>query len=388
MDDEEKKNKWHNHIDFDRSGSNKYLVQKDIKEMYQELFGEAVAEYNAKQKRNDRKIDDYYSKVLKNKRLEPQREFIVQIGEKDDYYTEQQREVVNMILEKYVNTFEERNPNLKIYNAVIHNDEATPHLHINIIPVATGYKRGVQAQPSFDKALKQQGIEYSSEDSRSLLRNYRDNEIKFIETEMLECGIERKLVGTNSIKDHHQYKELQSKLEEMEEELEKKIDDFTEIQGEIEELNAEKEELLEIAKNAHIEELKGYGNESTPKGYLLIKRTDFDRLKQQNENIPFIISENNHLKKKNKMLEEEKQEKDIQLNDMKEMLDRARRRLNAILDGGNDLWDRCLTYASKFHKKGKEIAPSDMLESQDGESDYKEYQHKNKLIQQKRIFQR
>ena len=65
LDYEQKQNQWHKHINHDESHLNKTLVKKDIKEMYEEIFGEAVAEYNDKQKRNDRKIKNYYSKILK-----------------------------------------------------------------------------------------------------------------------------------------------------------------------------------------------------------------------------------------------------------------------------------------------------------------------------------
>src|SRR5699024_8926989 len=155
-----------------------------------------------------------------------------------------------------------------------------------------------------------------------------NKEIEFLENQLLEHGIERKLVGTNNIKNHHEYKELQEELEKLEEEYDKKLDDFMEIQDEIKELKEEKEELIEVAENTHIEELKGYGNESTPKGYILIKKADFGRLKEQNESVPFIISENRYLNKQNKELKEENTEKDTQVHDLNEMLEMARRRLN------------------------------------------------------------
>lgn len=357
--------------------------------MYQEIFGDAVEQYNAKQKRNDRKIKDYYSKVLKDKKLEPQREFIVQIGDKEDYEKKEDWDTANEILENYVEKFEERNPNLKIYNAVIHNDESTPHLHLNVIPVAEGYKRGLHKQPSFDKALKQQGIEYDKNDSRSLFRNLRNKEINFLETELLDHGIQRKLVGTNAIKDHHQYKELQRELEELQKEIDEQEDYLDELEDEIEEAEVEKEELLETVKDTHIENFKGYKSKGhSTNDYVLIKRADFDRLQQQNESVPFVISENKYLKEQIAELKEENTEKDTQVHDLNEMLEMARRRLNSFLENGTDLWDRCLTYASKFHKKGKEIAPKDMLENTEGENDYKDWQQKNKQFQQRKYLQR
>lgn len=223
LDDEQQKSKFHKHINFEKSNENVYLEQTPIKEKYDELFGEAVEKFNAKQKRADRKIDDYYAKVRKDKKLEPQREFIIQVGSIDDYrmtkddgsptgltleQIERNKQIANDILKSYYKEFQKRNPNLPIYNAVIHNDEVSPHMHLNVIPVATGYKRGMEKQCSFNKALKQQGIESDKENNRALWNNFRNQEVESIERLMNEHGWQRKEVGTNNIKDIHEYKAI------------------------------------------------------------------------------------------------------------------------------------------------------------------------------------
>lgn len=230
LTDSQKINDWHKHIDFKKSDENIYLEQTDIREKYEELFGEAVEEYNAKQKRADRKIEDYLAKVRKDKKLEPQREFIVQVGTFDDFQTtradgsstgiseqqaEQNRVIANKILVQYYKEFQERNPNLAVYNAVIHNDEISPHLHLNIVPVAEGYKRGVQKQPSFNKALQQQGLQADKENGRVLWNNFRGQEVESVERLMADFGWDRQLVGTNKIKDIHEYKEIMSEISEL-----------------------------------------------------------------------------------------------------------------------------------------------------------------------------
>lgn len=230
MTDSQKNNDWHKHIDFTKSDENIYLEQTDIREKYEELFGEAVEEYNAKQKRADRKIEDYLAKVRKDKKMEPQREFIVQVGTLDDFRTtrddgsstgiseqeaEQNRVIANKILVEYFKEFKERNPNLSVYNAVIHNDEVSPHLHLNIVPVAEGYKRGVQRQPSFNKALQQQGLQADKENGRVLWNNFRSQEVESVERLMADFGWDRELVGTNKIKDIHEYKEIMSEISEL-----------------------------------------------------------------------------------------------------------------------------------------------------------------------------
>jgi hypothetical protein len=273
LTDSQKINDWHKHIDFTKSDENIYLEQINIREKYEELFGEAVEKYNAKQKRADRKIEDYLAKVRKDKKLEPQREFIVQVGTLDDFRTtrddgsstgiseqqaEQNRVIANKILVQYYKEFQERNPNLAIYNAVIHNDEISPHLHLNIVPVAEGYKRGVQKQPSFNKALQQQGLKVDKENGRVLWNNFRNQEVESVERLMADFGWDRELVGTNKIKDIHEYKEIMSEISELRQTVVKERESASEEMRDISKQREEneREKALVASEKAKIEESK------------------------------------------------------------------------------------------------------------------------------------
>ena len=157
----------HKHIKSEYTGLNEVLVHRNIKDIYKKEFGQAVKEYNAKQKRKDRKIKDYYSKVRNSKNQRTQIEFLVQVGNVDDYKNDQDRKTSSLwqnskeILENYFENFQKRNPNLIAYNAVIHMDEATPHLHLNVVPVAhlKNVKRGLTVKPSLDRALEEEGYQ-------------------------------------------------------------------------------------------------------------------------------------------------------------------------------------------------------------------------------------
>lgn len=205
-------------IDKSREKENKYLIKKNIKEIYEEEFGEALEKYNAKQKRRDRKIKDYYKHIEKGKKTAVQQEMIVQVGEGDDYeFGDKGWGQANQILEKYARDFEQRNPNLKVYNAVIHNDETTPHLHLNFVPVASGYKRGLEKQVAFDRAIKQQDKMF---DVQHPFEAWRNSEIEYLTELLKEHGIERKLVGTNDIKDTNELKKVTAEREKLEKERE------------------------------------------------------------------------------------------------------------------------------------------------------------------------
>lgn len=146
------------HIDQKRTHENVTLVDIPIKQAYDELFGEALAAYNAKQRRSDRKIASYYEHVKGLKTGEKLfYEDVVQWGSKDDFTDEKTRQNAKECLIEYVKGFQERNPNLKLIGAYIHMDEASPHLHLDYIPFAHGYKRGLSVRNSLDKAMKEMG---------------------------------------------------------------------------------------------------------------------------------------------------------------------------------------------------------------------------------------
>lgn len=387
LSETEKENEWHNHIDFERTHLNKTLVRKDIKEMYEDVFGEAVEEYNAKQKRKDRVIKNYYSKVLKDKKLETQREFIIQVGDMKDFQGDDREgkwNKANEILEKYVEHFEERNPNLKIYNAVIHNDESSPHLHVNVVPVASGYKRGLQVQPSFDKALRQQNMTSEAGSSFDLFESFRNQEIAFVEKMMNERHLGRKEVGTNKIKDHHEYKELQRGLEQVESKIENKESELFVLEDKVEELE-KKHELLTSAltstlASVQVDEIKQYRSEHVPKEkYVILERKEFEKLEKQNELVPQLVNRNKKLSAENDSLSKENVAQKEKISEMQKMMEMARKRMEQLVENGANFWNRCVTYASKFYIKGKEIVPEDMQNDISGEADYKEWRRKAEM---------
>lgn len=143
----------------ERSHLNKEYINDDIKNVYHELFDEAVERYNSKQTRNDRKVKNYYKKICNGKQEKPFHEIVVQIGNKDDFGIDKQTaELAEKALDNYVSTFQKRNPYLRVFSAHMHLDEATPHLHIDFVPFTTGSKRGLDTRVSLKQALANQGF--------------------------------------------------------------------------------------------------------------------------------------------------------------------------------------------------------------------------------------
>ena len=146
-------------VDPERTSLNRRYCNRNIKKVYEELFGEALEKYNAKQTRSDRKIKNYYEKIRTSKQEKPFTELVMQIGNHED--TNAQSEFgakAAEILDEYMKGFQERNPHLRVFSAYLHMDESTPHLHIDFVPFTTGSKRGLETRVSLKSALAQQGI--------------------------------------------------------------------------------------------------------------------------------------------------------------------------------------------------------------------------------------
>ena len=145
--------------DPERSHLNVTYCQENIKAVYHELFDEALERYNAKQTRADRKIENYYEKIRSGKQEKPFHEIILQVGNKDDMSADSgDGQLAAAVLDEYMKAFQERNPNLRVFSAHLHMDEATPHLHIDFVPFTTGSKRGLDTRVSLKQALAAQGF--------------------------------------------------------------------------------------------------------------------------------------------------------------------------------------------------------------------------------------
>jgi len=146
-------------VDGTRTCLNIDYCNENIKTVYHELFDEALERYNAKQTRSDRKIKDYYEKIRSSKQEKPFHEIILQVGGKGNMNADTENgELAKQILDEYYQRFQERNPQLRVFSAHLHMDEATPHLHIDFVPFTTESKRGLDTRVSLKQALAAQGF--------------------------------------------------------------------------------------------------------------------------------------------------------------------------------------------------------------------------------------
>ena len=183
--------------DPERSCLNVEYCNENVKDVYHELFDEALTRYNEKQTRSDRRIDDYYEKIRAGKQEKPFHEIILQIGDKDNMgaKTENGR-LAAKVLDKYMRDFQRRNPTLRVFSAYLHMDEATPHLHIDFVPYTTGSRRGIDTRVSLKQALSALGFKGGTR-RETELNQWVAYEKEQLAAVMLEHGIEWEKKGTH-----------------------------------------------------------------------------------------------------------------------------------------------------------------------------------------------
>ena len=146
-------------VDSSRSHLNIDYCNERIQDVYHELFDDALKRYNERQTREDRKISNYYEKIRAGNQEKPFHELILQVGNKDDMNaTGEYAQLARQVLDEYYQGFQTRNPNLRVFSAHLHMDEATPHIHIDFIPFTTGSKRGLDTRVSLKQAFAAQGF--------------------------------------------------------------------------------------------------------------------------------------------------------------------------------------------------------------------------------------
>ena len=238
-------------VNAERSHLNIDYCNDNIKNVYHELFDEALEKYNAKQTRNDRKIDDYYEKIRSSKQEKPFHELILQIGDRETMNSESENgEVAKQILDEYFQGFQERNPQLRVFSAHLHMDEATPHLHIDFVPFTTGSKRGLETRVSLKQALSMQGFKGGSRGSTEWSQWVQAEKEKLAAV-MERHGIQWEQKGTHeqhlSVLDYKK-QEREIEVEQLDSKIEQKKTEYNVLSKRIENYDAGLEELAALEK--------------------------------------------------------------------------------------------------------------------------------------------
>ena len=212
---------------------NKIYKRETLKEAYDYCFGNALAEYNSKQKRKDRIKQDYIHEIEHSGNKEKVfYENVVQIGKMEDTavtdengnLAEAAGQVIK-ILDEYARTFQERNPNLYMFNCVLHLDEATPHLHIDYIPVAHGYKTGLGTRNSLTKAFQEMGFAKATGKRDNETMAWQRREREYLQYLCAGQGIEIETLGVKrdnyTLPEYKKAMEITNELQKQANEMQK-----------------------------------------------------------------------------------------------------------------------------------------------------------------------
>lgn len=255
----------------ERTSWNRIYQMESLEAAYENCFGEALRKYNAAQKRKDRQKENYQKEIEQSGNGEKLfYENIVQVGKKTDTpvvdekgeLTEDAKAAIK-VLEQYAITFQERNPSLYLFNCVLHLDEATPHLHIDYIPVAHGYKKGMETRNSLTKALQEMGFAKAVSRKQNETVAWQERERAFLTELCREQGIEIEVLGIQrenlSLPEYkaamrevevleHRAEILDSQKERLEQQKEDLEQKTTELHGQVQEMEIYHQELLSQAQ--------------------------------------------------------------------------------------------------------------------------------------------
>lgn len=272
--------------DPERSHLNVEYCNENIKEVYHELFDEAVERYNAKQTRKDRCIDDYYEKIRSGKQEKLFHEIIMQIGNKEDCASDSRNGIIAAkVLDEYMKDFQQRNPTLRVFSAHLHMDEATPHLHIDFVPYITESKRGVDTRVSLKQALGALGFKGGSRGDTEL-NQWINAEKEQLALVMERHGIEWEKKGTHE--EHlsvleYKKKERAKEVVELENLLEEKKNDIQNLNHMLQ----ENQKVLEVSE-AEIEDVELKKAEAIQKAENVRKKVD--KAEQELKNVAPLVS--------------------------------------------------------------------------------------------------
>lgn len=242
---------------WDPESSRKNVICRNIpiQDAYNQIFGKALSEYNQRQidvNHPERQIKNYYDHISRSKQEKPFYEFVVAFGNMNDKDTEIYP-VLQRCLDEYITNFDERNPNFKVFQKIVHLDEkGIDHAHLDFIPVSTHNKRGLSVKNSFRGALKEMGYT-----GKTAFLDWRQSEEKYMADILERHGLE---FERGSGRDEHL--------------------NVRQYQAEAREINRLAQQKLKNMELPSIPEPEIKTNPITKSEFVKLSKAEFDKIKQ------------------------------------------------------------------------------------------------------------
>lgn len=191
---------------------------EDVKQLYINEFEEARLEYNSKQSRPSRMIDDYFDNVSNNEKKDLACEIIIELGDKEYWDTKDEnfKKKMSEVYKKQVDDLEMLVPNFKVASAIIHYDETSPHLHIVGVPIKYKNKNGMEKQVGKSDVFTKESLIRLQDKMRTLCIE------EFNQVYSLDSTLKKKQKGRNRdiyVSDMDNYIEMKKQLEKNTENL-------------------------------------------------------------------------------------------------------------------------------------------------------------------------
>ena len=193
---------------------------EDVKQLYLDEFEDARLEYNSKQSRPSRMIDNYFDNVSNNEKKDLACEIIIELGDKEFWDTKDDefKSKMSEVYRKQVNDLELLVPNFKVASAIIHYDETSPHMHIVGVPIKYKNKNGMEKQVGKSDVFTKESLITLQNKMRTLCIEEFNQEYN------LDSTLKKKQKGRNMdihVSDMDNYIALKKQLEKNNENLEK-----------------------------------------------------------------------------------------------------------------------------------------------------------------------
>lgn len=348
----------HNYRKYDNDQEDIVIIKgsssivDDVKELYKKEFEKSRIEYNEKQAREDRKINDYFTHISNNAKNDLACEIIIELGDKKYWDTKDndyKRKMTN-VYKNQVEDLENVVPSFKVTSAIIHYDETSPHLHIVGVPIKEGNKNGMSRQIGKTAIFTKDSLKVIQDKMRTLCIESFNNQYA------LDNVLKKKLKGRNqdiNVKDMNNYQEIKEQLDKNKVKLEQADNKSKELDTTSNEINNIVGNLRQskLSKSTYLlneedkTKLEKYINEVkiTNKDFreMNLLSVTIDNVKEQLEDdkrvIKFYEENNTALSTRNKMLNKKLDEKENRIEELEEENSSLRQTIRYFKDKFNKL---------------------------------------------------